>query len=185
MTTPLIKNPAGSAQKPLGEIKGYKSQGYKSRLPLSHEALKSKSCSWTRTCSTLGSPRAVPAAPHPEMDKHPTQAPTHAPNSHAPAARRDGISSTDLPKDGASLRVGFVAHSSLESLYSVRAGSKSGRETPTPRECNTHTEINSSLPKGMTQESHHSLKHKSLLINPRKLGGRPSKRSTGQDLAFP
>lgn len=119
-------------------------------------------------------PRSCPSSSTPQMDKHPMQAPTHAPNSPAPAARRDGISSTDLPKDGASLRVGFVAHSSLESLYSVRAGSKSGRETPTPRECNTHTEINSSLPKGMTQESHQSLKHKSLLITPRRLGGRPS-----------
>lgn len=166
MKTPLIKNPTGPAEQPLGN-----KRGYKSHLPLSQKPLKSKSCS-SRTYRSSSTPQdgQTPHASSYPCSKQPGRA---------------GISSTDLPKDGASLRAGFVAHSSLESLYSVRAGSKSGRETPTPRECHTHTEINSSLPKGMTQGSHQSLKHKSLLINPRKPGGRPSKRSTGQDLAFP
>lgn len=78
------------------------------------------------------------------------QTPTSAQNRHTPSARDTGQQHTSSTQQSQS----FAAHSSLESLYRVRAGSKSGRETPTPMECNTHAAINSSLPKEMTQESH-------------------------------
>lgn len=126
-----IKNPKASANQPQGR-KG----GTDHASPLVQRYCRAKAVpghQHTVLCVPTSCPR------DPKMDKDPIKTPTHAPNGHAPSAREKGVSSRHLPNHGASFRVGFAAHSSLESLYRVRAGSKSGRETPTPMECNTHT----------------------------------------------